>query len=219
MGSFDQQSQGKILQADACRPETTGTRCARVGANCGDRCAVFIAGRGAHMRALRAWLSRFGGLFGRQRRDRELADEMESHLQMHIEDNLQRGMAPAEARRQALIKLGGVEQTKENYRERRGLPFLDTLLKDIRYAFRMLRKSPGFTAVAVLTLALGIGANTAIFSAVNGILLEPLLNARSSRMVTVDLLSIPQIHAIQEQSTAFERTAIYQGYSCIISGG
>ena len=126
------------------------------------------------MRALRAWLLRFGGLFARQRRDRNLAAEMESHLQMHIEDNLAGGMTPAEARRQALIKLGGVEQTKENYRERRGIPFLETLFQDVRFGFRMLRKSPGFTAVAILTLALGIGANTAIFSFIDGIFLRSL---------------------------------------------
>jgi hypothetical protein len=117
-------------------------------------------------------LIRLAGFFDAERREQEMAEELESHLEMHIEDNLRTGMTPQEARRQALIKLGGLEQTKEIYRDRRGLPFLETLLQDFRYGVRMLAKDPGFTAVAVVTVALGIAANSTIFSAVNGWMLR-----------------------------------------------
>ncbi len=150
------------------------------------------------MRRLRACFFRLAGLFDRKRRDRELASELESHLQMHTEDNLRAGMRPEEARREALIKLGGVEQAKERYRDRRGVPFLETLVQDIRYGLRQLRRNPGFTAVAVLTLALGIGATTAIFSVVDTLILKPLPYPNAGRLVRI--MSVIAAHAASDES-------------------
>lgn len=137
------------------------------------------------MRQLRALLKRLANLFSKESYDHELSAELESHLQLHIEDNLRSGMTPQEARRQALLKLGGIEQTKEAYRDRKGLPPIEALLRDFRYASRVLRENLGFTLVVIFTLALGIGANTAIFSVLESQLWRPLPFPDSERLVEV----------------------------------
>ena len=137
------------------------------------------------MRWVRAFLLRLRNLFRKERKDRELSEELDSHLEMHLADNMRRGMSAAEARREALIKLGGIEQTKELYRERSGVGWMENVWRDVRFAIRMLGKNPGFTAVVVLTLALGIGANTAIFSVVNAVLLRSLPFPKASELVYI----------------------------------
>jgi predicted permease len=179
------------------------------------------------MRRLRELILRFGSLFDKQRKDSELDEEIESHLQMHIEDNLRLGLTPEKARREALIKLGGVESTKEAYRDQRGLPVLETLWQDVRYGARQLRKNRGFTAVAVLTLALGIGANTAIFSVVNAVLLKPLPYPEPGQLVqlcadwsgkpSMDIGSATFVE-VKAQSQSLARIAAYSGGDMNLTG-
>src|SRR5258708_6846441 len=143
------------------------------------------------MKRLRSWIVRLASLFNKDRRDRELAAEMEAHLQMHMEDNLRAGMSPDEARRITLIKLGGIEQTKEAYRDRKGVPVIENIIQDIRFAVRILLKTPAITAVALLSLALGIGANTAIFSLVDSVMLRSLPVQKPEELVQV-LRALPR---------------------------
>ena len=159
----------------------------------------------------------------------EFDDELDSHLAMHIEDNVRRGMTPEAARRDAIIKLGGLEQTKERYRDRGSVPGVEHLMRDVRFAARTLRRNPGFTIVAVLTLALGIGANTAIFSVVNAVLLRPLPFAHADRLVliwatntksgdTTDVASYPDFEDWRRQSRSFDAMAAFTTRGMTIAG-
>ncbi len=135
------------------------------------------------MRYLRAALARLAGVFAGHRADDDLRDELQSHLEMETAENIRRGMRPAEARRQALLGSGGLTQAVEAIRDQRGLPWVEGIAADIRYAVRALSHSRAFSMVVLVTLALGIGANTAIFSVVRGVLLKPLPHRDGDRLI------------------------------------
>ena len=169
---------------------------------------------------LNEFSSRLRALFRTTRLDRDLEDELQSHIEMETEANIRRGLAPAEARRKALLEFGGVTQTAEAYREQRGFERLESVAQDIRYALRNFRRSPGFTAVAVLSLALGMGVNTALFSMVNMLLLRPLPVENPGELVTltmqqkgafaVPLFSLPDYKDIRDQMRGtFSHTIAY----------
>jgi len=134
------------------------------------------------MKRLRAWGRRLRGTFQSGNREQEIAEELESHVQLHIDENVQRGMQLEEARRQALMSLG-VERTRQAYHERSTVPAIENFYRDVRFGLRSLLKSPGYALIVILSLALGIGATTAVFSVIYGVLLNPYPYPAANRMV------------------------------------
>jgi len=163
------------------------------------------------------WLRR---LFQKDKSERQLDAELQFHLERQITDYIAKGMTPEEARRRANLEFGGLEPVKEDCREARRGNFIETLAQDIRYASRLLRKNPGFTIAAAITLALGIGANTAIFSIVNAAILRPLPYKDSSRIVSISAhtamfptfslgITWPDFEQIRSQASSLEQSAVY----------
>lgn len=171
-------------------------------------------------RKLRAFWIRLRAIFAPGAEQTDLQAELESHLQMHIDDNLRAGMNPQQARRDAILKLGGVEQTKQAYRERGTLPWLEDLLQDVRYALRMMARSRVFTAIAVLSLAIGIGTSTTVFSWIDAVLVRPLPGvAGPERLVALESVtpggdlvpnSYPDYRDFRDHLKLFDGIAAYR---------
>jgi hypothetical protein len=165
-------------------------------------------------------LSLFRNLFRKREVEQELDDELRSSVEVLTQEKMKQGLSQSVARREALIELGGIEQVKEGVRAVHAGRLMENLARDIRYSLRQLRRNPGFTAVAVLTLTIGIGATTAIFSAVNGVLLKPLPYPHPGRLVAVGLdlpginqfnwpLSPPEYFTFRDQSRTFQDIGLY----------
>ncbi|MGA3258528.1 MAG: ABC transporter permease [Bryobacteraceae bacterium] len=175
------------------------------------------------MRAPHRLLTRLLNFTARRRGDERLREEMESHIAARTEESIRAGMTPEEARRHARLQFGGVETIRDDYHDEEGLPFVENLLLDVRYAVRVLRKSPSFTVVALLTLMLGIGANIVVFGVLNAVLLQPLdvsdpqslYQIRHRQWMIGRLLttSYPAFEDFRRRNTTFSgMTGIY-GYS------
>jgi len=181
------------------------------------------------MKAVRRWLRRLTSWATTARDEEILRAEIEEHIAMQTVENLRAGLSPTEARRQALLKFGNVEAIKDSYRDQRGLPFIETLTHDLRLVMRRVRKAPGFTLAVVLTLALGIGANTAIFGVVDGILIRPLPYPHAEALVGVwhnapglpgaSLSCSPSMYfTYREENRAFEQFGVWSSGGARVTG-
>src|SRR5262245_16194985 len=175
------------------------------------------------------FLSRSGAAFTGRRLDQDFDQELQSHLAMLTEDNIRRGLSPAEAARQARVRLGGIAQLEERHRDERGLPLLETTGQDLRYACRSLRKNPAYAAVAIATLAVGIGAGTTVYSLAGAVLLHPLPYSDPGRLVRVfetnplrnwtrNIASPANYADWKAQAGSFSGIAAYEQFSPIGSG-
>ena len=170
---------------------------------------------------------RLRSLFRARQADQELEDELRDHIERQTEENISHGISPEEARRRALLAMGGVERSKEECRDQRRVRWIEDFLQDLRFGLRMLRKSPGFTAVAILTLALGIGANTALFSVVNGVLINSLPYPNPEQLVWLaeskpnfasGSISWPNFHDWRKENHTFAGMSLYRPYSFNLTG-
>lgn len=157
-----------------------------------------VPGPGARVSTLRRWLSRLVGTFATARSERDLAEELEAHLQLEIDELARRGRSPADARREALLRSGGIDLAKDAYRRQRGIPLIDHLRRDLLYTGRMIRRSPGFTVIAVASLGLAIAANTAVFTLADAVFLKPLPVTEPEELVLLEWTD-------RESSTSEER--------------
>ena len=174
------------------------------------------------MRVLRRFLARLKNFASRRQSDRRLREEIEEHLALETTENLRAGMTPTEARSLAVLKFGAVQAVREKYHAEGGLPLMENLLQDARYTLRMLVKSPGFASIAILTMALGIGATTAIFSVVDATLLHPLSYPEPNELVRVELdqpgVGARNVSMSVPEWKDLERSGIFEFVSPIFSG-
>jgi predicted permease len=175
---------------------------------------------------IRVLMSRFGSMFRRRELDARLDEELGAHIELAMQEHVRRGMTADEARTAALREFGGVTQTREVYRVQRGLPWVEQIVRDVRFAVRQLWKSPGFTLTAIFTLMLGLGANTAVFSLINALLLRPLPVPHADELAVIRMdrdddgkygpnygYTAPLLRALEKQHDVFDSVTGYTGMS------